>query len=135
MSATISEHRTFHMIEAVAGPLNGAPQQVRRRWSDEFKERVAWSSLWLLGPFAAPHAGQRRCGQLVAERHHISAVIEDDAEGETIAAGLCKCAEPSEIAGPNLLKSLSATHMGNVGSRTFNGPSHVSFGRSFGIQG
>jgi transposase len=39
MSAPISEHRTFHMIEAVAGPLEGAPRQVRR-WSEEFKAQA-----------------------------------------------------------------------------------------------
>lgn len=30
----------FHMIEAVAERLEGAPRQFRRRWSDEFKERA-----------------------------------------------------------------------------------------------
>jgi transposase len=33
-------NQTFHMIEAVAERLEGAPQQVRRHWSDEFKAGV-----------------------------------------------------------------------------------------------
>ncbi|WP_132551512.1 transposase [Rhizobium azibense] len=37
MSAPMSEHRTFQLTEAVASPLEGAPRQVRRQWSDEFK--------------------------------------------------------------------------------------------------
>ena len=40
MSAPMSGTRTFHMIEAVAERLEGAPQQLRRRWSDEFKATV-----------------------------------------------------------------------------------------------
>lgn len=40
MSAPSSETRTFHMIEAVAERLEGAPRQLRRRWSDEFKAQV-----------------------------------------------------------------------------------------------
>jgi transposase len=35
----MSEHRTFHMIEATARPLEGAPRQVRR-WSEEFKAQA-----------------------------------------------------------------------------------------------
>lgn len=37
MSAPGSGNRIFHMIEAVADRLEGAPRQLRRRWSDEFK--------------------------------------------------------------------------------------------------
>ncbi|WP_083338523.1 transposase [Ensifer sp. LCM 4579] len=40
MSAPSSGTRTFHMIEAVAERLEGAPRQLRRRWSDEFKAQV-----------------------------------------------------------------------------------------------
>jgi transposase len=40
MSAPSSGTRTFHMIEAVAKRLEGAPRQLRRRWSDEFKARA-----------------------------------------------------------------------------------------------
>lgn len=40
MSAPSSGTRNFHMIEAVAERLEGAPRQFRRRWSDEFKERA-----------------------------------------------------------------------------------------------
>ncbi|MGY4198984.1 transposase-like protein [Bradyrhizobium sp. USDA 4520] len=40
MSAPSSGTRTFHMIEAVADRLEGAPRQLRRRWSDEFKAQV-----------------------------------------------------------------------------------------------
>ena len=45
MSATGSETRTFHMIEAVADRLEGAPQQLRRRWSDELKARAVAEAL------------------------------------------------------------------------------------------
>lgn len=40
MSAPNSGTRTFHMIKAVAGRLEGAPRQLRRRSSDEFKARA-----------------------------------------------------------------------------------------------
>jgi len=33
------------MIEAVAERLEGAPRQLRRRWSDEFKARAAAEAL------------------------------------------------------------------------------------------
>ncbi|WP_081369369.1 transposase [Bradyrhizobium japonicum] len=45
MSAPSSETRTFHMIEAVADHLEGAPRQLRRRWSDEFKAQVVAEAL------------------------------------------------------------------------------------------
>lgn len=45
MSAPSSETRTFHMIEAVAERLEGAPRQLRRRWSDEFKAQVVAEAL------------------------------------------------------------------------------------------
>lgn len=35
----MSEARSFHMIEAVASRLEGAPREVRR-WSDEFKAQA-----------------------------------------------------------------------------------------------
>ncbi|WP_234843135.1 transposase [Sinorhizobium meliloti] len=37
--------RTFHMIEAVADRLEGAPRQLRRRWSDEFKAQAVAEAL------------------------------------------------------------------------------------------
>ena len=40
MSAPGSEARNFHMIEAVAERLEGAPRQLRRRWSEEFKAQL-----------------------------------------------------------------------------------------------
>src|SRR5262245_46676566 len=45
MSAPISETRTFHMIEAVADRLEGAPQHLRRCWSDELKARAVAEAL------------------------------------------------------------------------------------------
>lgn len=45
MSAPMSGTKTFHMIEAVAEPLEGAPRQVRRRWSDSFKAQVVAEAL------------------------------------------------------------------------------------------
>lgn len=47
MSAARSGDRSFHMIEAVAVPerLDGAPAQVRRRWSTELKEQAVAESL------------------------------------------------------------------------------------------
>ncbi|QAS81215.1 transposase (plasmid) [Rhizobium acidisoli] len=45
MSAPSSGTRTFHMIEAVAERLEGAPRQLRRRWSDEFKAQAVAEAL------------------------------------------------------------------------------------------
>lgn len=45
MSAPSSGTRTFHMIEAVADRLEGAPRLLRRRWSDEFKARAVAEAL------------------------------------------------------------------------------------------
>ena len=47
MSAAGSGDRSFRMIEAVAIPerLEGAPAQVRRRWSDAFKEQAVAEAL------------------------------------------------------------------------------------------
>jgi len=59
MSAPMSEHRTFHMIEAVAGPLEGAPRQVRRQWSDEFKAQAIAETIQ---PGASVSAIARRIG-------------------------------------------------------------------------
>ncbi len=36
---------TFQMIEAVATPLEGAPAQVHRRWSEAFRTEIAAESL------------------------------------------------------------------------------------------
>lgn len=45
MSAPSSGTRTFHMIEAVADRFEGAPRQLRRRWSDDFKARAVAEAL------------------------------------------------------------------------------------------
>ncbi|MEK1854512.1 MAG: transposase, partial [Phyllobacterium sp.] len=47
------------MIEAVAGRLEGAPRQVRRRWSDEFKAQAVADALQ---PGASVSAIARRIG-------------------------------------------------------------------------
>jgi len=59
MSAPSSGTRTFHMIEAVADRLEGAPRQLRRRWSDEFKAQVVTEAL---EPGASVSAIARRIG-------------------------------------------------------------------------
>ncbi|MGY4174726.1 hypothetical protein ACVIHH_000017 [Bradyrhizobium sp. USDA 4518] len=47
------------MIEAVADHLEGAPRQLRRRWSDEFKAQVVMEAL---EPGASVSAIARRIG-------------------------------------------------------------------------
>lgn len=47
MSAPSSGTRTFHMIEAVADHFEGAPRQLRRHWSDDFKARAVAEALEL----------------------------------------------------------------------------------------
>ncbi|MGY4158090.1 hypothetical protein ACVINW_003932 [Bradyrhizobium sp. USDA 4461] len=47
------------MIEAVADRLEGAPRQLRRRWSDEFKAQVVMEAL---EPGASVSAIARRIG-------------------------------------------------------------------------
>jgi len=59
MSAPVSEPRTFHMIEAVSSRLDGAPHQVRRRWSDEFKAQAVAEAMQ---PGASVSAIARRIG-------------------------------------------------------------------------
>ncbi|MGY2891488.1 transposase [Bradyrhizobium sp. USDA 4524] len=59
MSAPSSGTRTFHMIEAVADRLEGAPRQLRQRWSDEFKAQVVMEAL---EPGASVSAIARRIG-------------------------------------------------------------------------
>ncbi|MCC8946655.1 transposase [Bradyrhizobium sp. Arg62] len=59
MSAPSSGTRTSHMIEAVADRLEGAPRQLRRRWSDEFKAQVVTEAL---EPGASVSAIARRIG-------------------------------------------------------------------------
>jgi transposase len=54
----MSEHRTFHMIEAVADRLEGAPRQVRR-WSEEFKAQAVADAMQ---PGASVSAIARRIG-------------------------------------------------------------------------
>ena len=39
------DDRTFHVIEAVAERLEGAPQRVRRNWSEAFKTRLIAETL------------------------------------------------------------------------------------------
>jgi transposase len=58
MSAPSSGTRTFHMIEAIADRLEGAPR-LRRRWSDEFKAQVVTEAL---EPGASVSAIARRIG-------------------------------------------------------------------------
>lgn len=45
MSAPMSDDRSFHVIEAVAERLEGAPQRVRRNWSEAFKTRLIAETL------------------------------------------------------------------------------------------
>ena len=45
MSAHRLGDRSFHMIEAVPDRIEGAPLQLRRRWSDEIKEQAVAESL------------------------------------------------------------------------------------------
>ena len=45
MSAPMSGDRSFQLIEAVVGRLDGAPVSRRRRWSDEFKARAVAATL------------------------------------------------------------------------------------------
>lgn len=59
MSAATSRTRIFHMIEPVAERLEGAPRQLRRRWSDEFKAQVVAEAL---EPGASVSAIARRIG-------------------------------------------------------------------------
>lgn len=59
MSAHRSSDRSFHMIEAVPDRLEGAPSQLHRRWSDEFKEQAVAESL---APGANVSAIARRIG-------------------------------------------------------------------------
>ena len=59
MSAPSSGTKTFHMIEAVADRFEGAPRQLRRRWSDEFKAQVVTEAL---EPGASVSAIARRIG-------------------------------------------------------------------------
>ncbi|MEY9697680.1 transposase [Bradyrhizobium diazoefficiens] len=47
------------MIEAVADRLDGAPRQLRRRWSDEFKAQIVVEAL---EPGASVSAIARRIG-------------------------------------------------------------------------
>jgi transposase len=54
----MSEHRTFHMIEATARPLEGAPRHVRR-WSEEFKAQAVAEAMQ---PGASVSAIARRIG-------------------------------------------------------------------------
>ncbi len=39
------DDRSFHVIEAVAGGLEGAPRRVRREWSEAFKARLIAETL------------------------------------------------------------------------------------------
>lgn len=91
MSEPSSGTRTFHMIEAVADRLEGAPRQLRRRWSDEFKAQVVAEAL---EPGASVSAIARRIGihpsQLFAWRR--------DARAELLSLAAFKsrgCGEPA----------------------------------------
>jgi transposase len=78
MSAPSSGTRTFHMIEAVADRFEGAPRQLRRRWSDEFKAQAVTEAL---EPGASVSAIARRIGihpsQLFAWRRDARAERHD----------------------------------------------------------
>ena len=82
MSAPSSGTRTFHMIEAVADRLEGAPRQLRRRWSDEFKAQVVAEAL---EPGASVSAIAHRIGihpsQLFAWRRDARAERHSSCEG------------------------------------------------------
>ncbi|CCM79804.1 MULTISPECIES: transposase [Rhizobium] len=91
MSEAMSEHRTFHMIEAVAGRLEGAPREVRR-WSDEFKAQAVTESM---EPGASVSAVARRIGidpsQLFTWRRNArlkAEAVVDTARGETSTADI-----------------------------------------------
>ena len=45
MSAPMPDDRSFHVIEAVAERLEGAPQRVRRNWSEAFKAELIAETL------------------------------------------------------------------------------------------
>lgn len=53
------DDRSFHLIEAVADRLEGAPRTPRRRWSDAFKARLVAETL---APEANVSAIARRAG-------------------------------------------------------------------------
>ncbi|EGF90888.1 Putative transposase [Asticcacaulis biprosthecium C19] len=72
MFPAMSSPKTFHMIEAVAEPFEGAPSRVHRRWSATFKAEIAAESLL---PGANVSAIARRVGidnsQVYQWRHKI----------------------------------------------------------------
>ena len=45
MSAPMPDDRNFHVIEAVPERLEGAPQRVRRNWSEAFKAQLIAETL------------------------------------------------------------------------------------------
>jgi transposase len=45
MSAPMPDDRSFHVLEAVADRLEGAPQRVRRNWSEAFKAQLIAETL------------------------------------------------------------------------------------------
>src|SRR5690606_31003518 len=88
MSAPSSGTRTFHMIEAVAERLEGAPRQLRRRWSDEFRARAVAEAL---EPGASVSAIAHRIGihpsQLFAWRRDArNAASLQHSAGEVVSA-------------------------------------------------
>ncbi|MBV7522748.1 transposase [Ensifer sp. ENS12] len=91
MSEPMSEHRTFHMIEAVAGRLEGAPREVRR-WSNELKAQAVAESM---EPGARVSAIARRIGidpsQLFTWRRNArlkAEAVVDTARGESSTADI-----------------------------------------------
>jgi transposase len=45
MSAPMPDDKSFHVIEAVPARLEGAPQRVRRNWSESFKAQLIAETL------------------------------------------------------------------------------------------
>ena len=64
MSAPMSDDRSFHVIEAAPSRLEGAPQRVRRNWSEAFKAELIAETL---APGANVSAIARREGILPSQ--------------------------------------------------------------------
>ncbi|WP_442869679.1 transposase [Bradyrhizobium sp. CCBAU 65884] len=102
MSAPSSATRTFHMIEAVAGRLEGAPR-LRRRWSDEFKAQVVTEAL---EPGASVSAIARRRGT---------------ASGQSLAQLLSSYSERAPFAGARPLNIVLSDDVGGLKCKCCNG--------------
>ncbi|WP_409362502.1 transposase [Bradyrhizobium sp. SBR1B] len=103
MSAPSSATRTFHMIEAVAGRLEGAPR-LRRRWSD-FKAQVVTEAL---EPGASVSAIARRRGT---------------ASGQSLAQLLSSYSERPPFAGARPLNIVLSDDVGGLSANVaMDGP-------------